>query len=370
MPQPIIFVDSTEKLRKCIQEIEQATRLCADTEFVRTRTYYSNLGLIQVSDGKASYVIDIPALEQDDLDSIKACLYSPDIELVFYACSEDLEVLLRAFGSLPNNFYDLQIGLSLLGEDAGQGFSKAVSKHLGIELEKSQTLTDWMMRPLTEEQLRYAADDVEYLSLLADKLFDSLHAQGRKEWLAEESLHLRERCLLNTDIRQVYLKAKGLERLNDQQQRRLIALTEWREKRAQRKNIPRGFVLKDPVLQDLAKHAPTSVEEVARVAKLDPQRKSALLCELSDLLSDKSTSELHLPDMVPKRSAKDRDLNSMKTHLTNLADEAGIAVSLLARKKDIERYLYTKDSSSHPLYPQWLNGWRAPFYAQAEARRQ
>ena len=363
---PIVYIDSPELLGDCLASLTSVDRLCVDTEFVRTRTYYPNLGLVQVSDGQTNFIIDVPALDDGEVERLKDCLYNAK-ELVFYACSEDLEVFLRVFGSLPPRFYDLQIGLSLLGEEGGQGFARAVENHLGVTLAKSQTLTDWLKRPLTQEQLRYAADDVEYLAHLADKLLPTLEAQGKKTWLVEEATLLNERCLAHSDARHVHLRAKGLDRLNHAQTKRLIALLEWREIRAQTRNLPRGFVLKDPALYELAKRAPSSVDAIADISGINPERSPGIIEVLNDLLHSDATMNIKLPDFVPTRSPKDADLKKLKAELVRLADDANISATLITRKKELERFLYVKDQPQHPLYPQWLYGWRSTFFSEANA---
>ena len=156
-----IYVENAQQLHQICQSYSQAPVLAIDTEFVRTRTLYAKLGLIQINDGKTLALIDPVAIT--DLTPVWQLMENPNIEKVLHACSEDLEVFLTAGNCRPVNLIDSQIIMAFLGHGLSMGYAAMIAHYTDIELDKSESRTDWMKRPLTEKQLKYAQADVEHL---------------------------------------------------------------------------------------------------------------------------------------------------------------------------------------------------------------
>jgi ribonuclease D len=201
-----IYVETSEQLHQVCQRYTQAPVLAIDTEFVRTRTLYPKLGLIQINDGKTLALIDPVALP--DLSPFWQVLESPSIQKVLHACSEDLEVFLTAGNCRPVNLIDSQIIMSFLGHGLSMGYAAMIAHYTNIELDKSESRTDWMKRPLTTKQLNYAAADVEHLFNVLPQVMADIEKSG---WLAaaqEESDIMVERKFTPIDVSQLYLNIK------------------------------------------------------------------------------------------------------------------------------------------------------------------
>ena len=225
-----------------------------DTEFVRTNTFYHRLGLIQVSDGRASWLVD--PLAARDLSPLAEVFRSPGVK-VLHSASEDIEVFYRALGVLPAPLFDTQIAGAFAGKGAFLSYQKLVAACLGVELAKEETRTDWMARPLSAGQLAYAAEDVAFLipALRAARGASST-ALGRLAWVFEDSAALLDTARFQEDDETAYLRIKGAGRLDRRQLGALQTLAAWREQEARRRDLPRNFVLKEGLLLDLATRRP------------------------------------------------------------------------------------------------------------------
>ncbi|MGX9461515.1 ribonuclease D [Shewanella sp. A14] len=351
------YINDEASLLSLVEQYQQSTLLVLDTEFVRTRTYYAKLGLIQAYDGKTLALIDPVAIA--DLTPFWQLLTDPNIVKLVHSCSEDLEVFAHYGECQPTPLFDSQIAASLAGLGHGLGYAKLVEACLQVEIDKGESRTDWMKRPLTEAQLQYAANDVYYLYKLYPQLQQKLFESQRIDWLFEEGKRMTEGRMSLPDGDTIYLKVKNAFQLNGQQLAYLKVLAKWRLNKAVNRNLALGFVVKDHALIALAKKQPTTLAELSQLADLTEQEKRI---HGKDLLSVMATADLtNLPeevDIVALKSGYKSAFKDIKSRLTELCAQEDVALEFVGSKRHIHEFLlwlYHKKQTPTPLL---LSGWR------------
>lgn len=357
-----LFISDAPALEDLCQQLSKAEMLAVDTEFVRTRTLYPRLGLIQVSDGDTVALID--PIHVDDLSAFWQLMENPNILKLLHACSEDLEVFLHAGNCKPANLIDTQIIMAFLGHGISAGYALMVNHYLSIELDKSESRTDWTKRPLTEKQLSYAAADVEYLYKLAPTLFDDINQSGWLYAVKEESQKMIERKFTPIEPNHLYLNVKMAGKLNSPQLNRLQYLAAWRFEQAKKRNLPLSFIAKDNTLIALAQYNPKNMGEMAAIEG----------AEVLDI-RHKGKSMLHVLQQAtlvdekeyPKRIARldqypgyKQAFKKLKSELNQLAQQANLGIENLASKKQMNQYLsyYYGINNITEQSVDLLNGWR------------
>ncbi|HKQ14668.1 MAG TPA: HRDC domain-containing protein, partial [Steroidobacteraceae bacterium] len=241
-----------------------------DTEFMRESTYFPKLCLIQAATSDGCAVLDPLAVQ--DLEPLWQFLRSRERTKVLHAARQDLEVLTTATPGqpVPGPIFDTQIAAALLGYPAQIGYGSLVAERLGHTLAKGHTRTDWTRRPLTPEQLQYAEDDVRYLVPLYLDLRTALEGAGRLEWLYEETRELEQLDLHRTDPESAWRRLKGLDRLHPQQRATAKLLAQWREAAAIKHDKPRGWILTDDALREIAERLPATLRGLEEVRNVPP----------------------------------------------------------------------------------------------------
>lgn len=335
------YVQNDEALVELCEKLAKANVLAIDTEFVRTRTLYPRLGLLQVNDGENLALIDPIAI--NDLSPFWALLTDAKICKVLHACSEDLEVFLTSGQCKPVNLIDSQIMMSFLGHGLSIGYAAMVEHFLSIEVDKSESRTDWTKRPLSDRQITYAQADVDYLYTLFPKLYQQLVNSGWLEAAKEESQLMIARKFTPIDDQSLYRNVKMAWQLNPKQLNALKYLAAWRYQRAKHKDLPLGFVVKDHTLMAVARHLPNNVGimnglEGAEVQDIRHQGK-AMLTVL------KKANEVDVND-YPEKIVRLDDypgykniFKVVKSFIMKEATAANIAVENLASKKQINQFL-------------------------------
>ena len=261
------FIDTLEALSQICKTFSDSNFLAVDTEFERQTTYYPKLALVQICDGKQLALIDPLALK--DLTPLMNLLYQPAIIKVFHSARQDLEIFYFLQGSVPENIFDTQIAAALSGFGEQIGYANLVKQLLNIELDKSQTRTDWLKRPLTQKQLTYAADDVRHLAELYPIQKQQLEQQDRLQWLRDDFDFLSSSSTYAPAPQTMWCKIRGVNRLKKQQLAIIQKLTAWREQQAIERNRPRRRILSDEALIALSVNAPATQEELYQNYKLN-----------------------------------------------------------------------------------------------------
>lgn len=333
--------------------------IAVDTEFVRERTYYPKLCLIQIAATDRLALIDPLAIP--DPRALVALLAGPQRPKLLHAARQDLEALLPLTGTPPVPVFDTQLAAALLGFPAQIGYAELVRRLLGIELAKGHARTDWSRRPLSPEQLAYAADDVRYLPALAALLDERLVKAGRREWMEEDAATLADPALYRVDPAAAWRRLKGLERLEPAAQSIIRALARWREARAMERNLPRGWVLPDCALFDIAKAQPRTREELSRLPNVPRATAARAADEILAALDDEAGAAPDEPAgaWTPPEPAQLRQLRSLQQRLTGIATELGIQPEVLATRRDLTALV--RGARNLPI----LSGWRRQVIGEA-----
>lgn len=264
-----VFIDSEQALQNLYGRLQGSSWIAVDTEFERVNTYYPELCLVQVTGNGMVAVID--TLSVTDLEPLYGLLYDPSITKVFHAARQDFELFFHLKGELPAPLFDTQIAASLLGYDQQIGYANLVREVLDVDLSKTQTRTDWKRRPLSSQQLHYAADDVIHLARLYALLRTSVIEAGRVSQLEEQCRLLNRPELYEPDPASMWRKIRFREVKNFNEQSLAVfkQLAAWREMTARRKNRPRKWIIKDHALVAIARELPADRDSLCRLDGID-----------------------------------------------------------------------------------------------------
>lgn len=328
--------------------------IAVDTEFIREKTYYAKLCLIQVASDSVTACVDPLAL--NNLDELLAILYSPDKLKLFHAAWQDLEIFSDLWERIPTPVFDTQIAAALLGFSDQIGYANLAEQLLGVQLDKTATRTDWAQRPLSPQQLAYAADDVNYLLQLYPIILQRLTKLGRNNWLEEDFTALTDPTSYAKSADLAWQRVSGHGRLKPRQLAALQRLAAWREQQARQRNKPRKWILSDDILLMLARHLPSDYATLAKVRGL-PER---LLNQSGEELIAAINAALALADnALPTVSQNERLTpdqeclaDTLMAYLRLLAQENQISPASLSTRKEIEKMVRGKRDI--PL----LHGWR------------
>lgn len=350
-------VDSAADLGERCERWLAEPALGVDTEFVRERTFYPGLGLVQVSDGREHSLIDPLAI--DDLEPLQRVLLAPGVTKVFHSCGEDLEVLFHRFGAFPRPIFDTQIAAAFAGLGFSLGYGHLVSALFGVELPKGETRSNWLRRPLSRRQRTYAALDVAYLLCAHRRLEPELERLGRRTWAAEEVAQLADECRFLPDPETVY-RGLGGWNLSPRELAVLKAIAAWREREARRRDLPRNFVLPQQAVLEIARRQPRSPAALAQVRALRDADRRRHGNALLDLVGE--AAELP-PEELPPRRRRPLDLTPYRQEVRRLrravaekAADLGLPPELLAARKTVER-LVRRAVAGKPA-AKILDGWR------------
>lgn len=348
-------VTTSAGLLDALARLDSADFVALDTEFMRESTYFPKLCLIQAAIPDAVAVLD--PLTLPDLAPLWQFLGNRQRTKVLHAARQDLEVFATATRDLPvpGPIFDTQIAAALLGYPAQIGYGSLVAERLGRTLAKGHTRTDWTRRPLSPEQLQYAEDDVRYLAPLYLDLLAALQAAQRLDWLYEETRELEQLDLHRTDPDAAWRRLKGLDRMQPQQRATAKLLAQWREAAAIKHDKPRGWILADDALREIADLLPTTIADLEAIRTLPPgvvRRRGEELLTLiergrGDAANEAAASNPSRPQ--PQQLA-------LVTKLMNLAREtaqhAKINAELLATRRDVEQLVFAQRTEH------LLSGWR------------
>lgn len=352
------WIDDDAALAAACQRWSGADTLAVDTEFVRERTFFPALGLVQIGVGDPEApeiaLVDTPAIA--DRQPLVSLLTDPRVLKILHAAGEDMGVFQHGLGVMPSPIFDTQLGAALAGYPFGLGYSHLVEAIFAVSLPKESQRTNWLRRPLSEQQLSYAARDVLYLPAIHRHLHQRLDAEGRVGWVLEDSAQLADSDRLLPDPDSVWRKIKGTGRVGTAGQGSLEALAAWRELAARRRDLPRGFVLRDETLVALAAQRPTSAEELAAIEALslkERKRDGAAILRVLRTAPRVGTPRPPRPSHDPRPLVKE-----LKSLLTERARALDVAVEALASRKHLEAILRRLDEGADEPLPSALRGWR------------
>jgi ribonuclease D len=359
-----MITDDTALNALCAR-LHQSDYLAMDTEFIRTTTFFPNVGLIQVNDGgDTSYLVD--PLTITDWSAFRALMLDSGVMKIFHSCSEDLQVFMAALDLVPAPIFDTQIAAAFLSQGFGISYQNLVSLMQGIDLPKGETRSDWLQRPLSETQLQYASLDVACLPAIYLEQSRQLAEKQRLGWVEEEceTLLNQYRREMAGDFSNFYLNIKGAWQLNRKQLAILKRLAAWREQRARKRDKPRNWIIKDKSLIEIARNCPDNIEALARTDELG---KNFLRYEGKEILSlvmeATEMPESDWPEMLPRPldgRAKSR-LKKGQQYVENQAGVLDLPVEVLARKRWLISVLQETSGNAENALPPELLGWRKPY---------
>ena len=335
------LITDSESLAALCERLARSEFVAVDTEFMRENTYWPDLCLFQIANSEEAAAID-PKAEGIDLTPLLNLLVNNEhVIKVFHAGGQDIEIIFNLTGGTPHPLFDTQIAAMALGLGEQIGYSNLCESLLGKTLDKGARFTDWARRPLDKRQIDYAIGDVTHLAALFPKMVDRLRRTGRGGWLDQEMERIADPANYVNDPAQAWKKVR-IQSRKPEVLGRLKALAAWREIEARSKNLPRGRIMKDETLADVAAHPPSSQDKLAQVRGLSPSWKANDIgARLMDALANAdplSASELPPRDDkgpgLGKEGALIADL--LKLLLKIRARESNVAAKLIARSEELE----------------------------------
>jgi len=329
-----LWIDSADALRARLAALPAIIGL--DTEFIRERTYWPQLALVQIALGESEGdILLVDPLQPGMCEALAALLADPAVLKVMHSASEDLVAFKHACGVLPAPMFDTQIAAALAGVGGGMGYQKLVQAVTGIELAKGETRSDWLRRPLSASQLEYAADDVRHLHALHRHLDALLDPQGRSVWLQDECSRLLATVADDAGDRWPHLSLRSAQFLDRSAQLRLLRLLRWREARARGIDRPRSWILDNELAVAIARKSPADLPALQSLLEATPKSPRNLAAAIFDALATPLPDE----DTAPLARGDDRNkqqLRAMQDAVAAAASELGLPEGLLASRKLLE----------------------------------
>jgi ribonuclease D len=345
MPE-YILVDRPDSIQA---KLERHDSIGVDTEFMREKTFFAELCLVQLATGEDIYCVD--PLTGNDMDAFWDSLMAR--QWIVHSGRQDIEVVYQTAQQMPANLFDTQIAAGLLGYAPQLGYASLVKELFDVDIAKSHTRADWSRRPLSDAYLHYAAEDVEYLLPGYELLAERLDSSGRLAWAKEDSAQLLNPALYDIEPRLAIDRMKGARNLHGKRRAAAARLAAWRESEALRANRPRQWIAKDSALLEVAACLPASIDELNRIdglpAGLIRRSGTNVIAAIKASLSDEND---YAPPPPPNESQKAL-LKAMQKHVAACAEELRLAAETVASKRDLSAIIFGGDRESKVL-----TGWR------------
>jgi len=350
------ILETEDSINNFVSKISSTNTIGLDTEFVRIRTYYPKLCLVQISSNSGTGCID--CLQRNNLNKVWQLIFNPKRLKIFHSARQDLEILFLIKGQIPENIFDTQIGAALLGYPPQVGIKQLLKDELNIVISKTETRSDWSKRPLDLKQIEYALEDVNHLLNLHNSLEKKLKEKERYRWAMEDSSRIltNEKELFNPDS--AWKRIPGIKNLKNKNQYLAVKLATWREKTAIQMDLPRQWLLSDKSLIETAKKELVSLTRLESIGIKNRYLKKSQLKQISKLVQQHKENIEGVGKLKPKFN-KNYKIHSDPYLLEKLskiisvkAKELNIFPEVLAGKKDLLA-LSQKNSDS-----KLLTGWR------------
>ncbi len=351
----IQFIDTADELHRLCQEMKQEPWLAMDTEFLREKTYYPKFCLLQIATLDWVACIDPIALE-GQMDELFSIINDPTIIKILHSCRQDVEIFYQLSGKLPRPLFDTQLVAPLLGYQENPGYAMLVSGFLNINLSKTHTRTDWSQRPLSPEQIQYAADDVIYLAKIYCMMQEQLKTLGRENWLNDDFEQLLNPDLYDIPAEKAWLKIRGKNKLTGKQLAIVQVLAEWREEAAKRSDRPKNWIVRDEHIMDMAKLQPTDIQALSQIRGVTDgfvKRSGKKVCELIKMAQDLPALQVKSKSKSGKKSQKQEAVLDILSGVVRLrAGDNSLNPVILATRKDLEALIEGNEECV------LLSGWR------------
>lgn len=348
------YIDSNARLAAFCAELGQASHCAIDTEFLRESTYYPILALIQIASDDLLGCIDPLAI--DEFEPFTELMTRDSLLKVFHSPSQDLEILYQKFGQVPAPVFDTQLACAVLGYNHQISYADLVRQITGVRLEKKHTRTDWSRRPLNQDQLDYAMDDVRYLLPVYVELQAELETSQRGQWIEKDLRAMADPSNYQQDMDSLWKRLKGVQKLKGERLQIASDLCRWRERLAQKHDRPRRWIAKDDALIEIARQKPANPNELASIPELSQKTVRRHGDELLQIVAGAASVDSRLwprHDKFKNLSAQQLALGDCLMALCRkIADDNSIALATLATRKDIDNLIIDQKSS------RLTQGWR------------
>jgi ribonuclease D len=358
---PITVISDTPALAEFCSGLANETFITVDTEFLRETTYYPKLCLIQVAGETSAALID-PLAEGLDLGPFYALMTDRNVLKVFHAARQDIEIFVNEADLVPSPVFDTQIAAMVCGFGDQVGYEAIVRKLASAQIDKSAQFTDWSRRPLSQRQMAYALSDVTHLRTVYQKLKAEIDKEGRADWLSEDLDDLASHNTYRVDPEQSWRRIKARIQ-NKKQQATLMAVAAWREREAQTKNVPRGRILKDEAVAEVAIQVPQNKEALHQLRLLPRGSadsvigKGILTAVAEGLARDPATVPLSKGRGDEMTAAQEAVAEVLKLALKIVSERENVAPKLIASSSDIDAVAMS-DEAEVPA----LHGWRRAIF--------
>jgi ribonuclease D len=355
-----LFIDTPAALDTFCARIAEAPWLAIDTEFMREKTYYPNFCLLQIATPDISACID--PLKLTDLAPLYRVIYNTAIVKVLHACRQDMEIFYHLRNEIPHPLFDTQIAAPLIGMNEQIGYAGLIADILGVHLHKGHSRTDWAQRPLTEEQLRYASEDVIYLAQAYPIIKERLEAANRLSWLVSECAALSQKETYDVAPEFAWKRIAGISQLRNKALAVLKELAAWREQTARDENLPRGWIIKDDAVLDLARQQPQQPDKLRQVRSIDERavkRYGAAICQIiAHALKQPAGADSVNEKPIHRSANQEALLDTLNAIVRLVAEQNKLNPGLLASRKDLELFIAGDPES------RLLQGWRQQMAAE------
>lgn len=354
------YINSDQALAEFCTSIQHCQYCALDTEFIREKTYYPLLALIQLATENAQACID--PLKIKDFSPLVALLTNPGMLKILHSPSQDLELFHYNFNTLPTPIFDTQVAAAVLGFANQIGYADLVARVCGVQLEKKYTRADWSRRPLTEGELDYAMDDVRYLIEIQQKLTQQLKDKNRLSWVDADFARMSDAQNYQLDVTSLWKRLKGVQKLKGLALNHADQLCRWREQRAMEKDRPRRWIIKDEDIVDIARFKPKTEKELNQIGNLSADYIKKIGAEILQVLA--RSEQMNAAD-YPKHSDFIRldneqmaQADCLMAMCRVLTDENEIALSSVVSKKEIDELVFGQRDGKI------LQGWRNQMLGQ------
>jgi ribonuclease D len=356
-------ITTTAALTAACERLARSEYVTIDTEFLRETTFWPELCLIQMADDDEAMIVD-PLAAGIDLTPFFALMADPKVIKVFHAARQDIEIIVHRGNLVPHPIFDTQVAAMVCGFGESVSYDQLVSRITGEQIDKTSRFTDWSRRPLTDKQLEYALADVTHLRAVYKSLKAELEAEGRSEWLADEMaiLEARETYDLHPDDAWKRLKM----RLKKPQELCVLQhVAAWREREARNRNVPRGRILKDDAIYEIAQQQPADVEALGRLRTIPrgwerSQQGVALAEVVATALQTPKEDMPRLPRQKQAPEGAQAAGELLRVLLKLVAEEKHVASKVIASSDDLDRIAAEGEDADVPA----LSGWRRDLFGE------
>jgi ribonuclease D len=353
------LITTTDALAAACGRLAQHPYVTVDTEFLRETTYYPKLCLVQLAAPEEAVLVD-PLADGISLDPFLDLMADPNVVKVFHSARQDLEIVWNLGRLVPTPLFDTQVAAMVCGYGDSVSYEQLANDLAKARIDKSSRFTDWSRRPLTEAQLSYALSDVTHLISVYEALRAQLAASGRQAWLDEEMAVLTSPETYKADPDNAWKRLVGRLR-KAREVAVLMEVAAWREREAQTRDVPRGRILKDDALVDLATAAPRSVEALGRLRSIpngfERSRTAADILEAVGRGLARDPKTVPVPDRSRRSGATGAVVDLLKVLLKAIAEQEGVAPKIIATVEDLEAIAENDDAEVTALH-----GWRRQLF--------